>query len=140
MDDRIRVAFIDDSESLRSVVLEVVSEAGMDVYVAERESIDLAHLAQWHADVVVIDPQGGIDASRAPFAVAFALRDDPSLADVPIVFVANAWTLWQHEAEVQMVRPVATLTKPFHLGELVDAVRQAARPCDGGVPPGGVAA
>lgn len=123
---RLRVAVLDDSEELRAVALAVLSEAGMDAFVAERETIDLEQLALWDPDVVLVDPQGMADAARRPFEVVLAMRDDPRLAKVPVVLLSAPWTLWQHESEVQLVSPAVTLTKPVSDSELVDAVRLAA--------------
>jgi CheY-like chemotaxis protein len=123
---RLRVAVLDDSEELRAVALSAFSEAGMDAFVAERETVDLEQVVQWDPDVVLVDPQGMADAARRPFEVALAMRDDPRLANVPVVLLAAPWTLWQHESEVQLVSPTVTLNKPVSVSELVDAVRVAA--------------
>lgn len=126
MSERMRVALLDDSEDLRSAALGALTDAGIDALVAERESVDLDEVAQWRPDVLIVDPQGMPDASRHPFDVALAVRDHPSLAEVPIVLLSAPWTLWQYESEVQLVKPAVTLNKPFSLAELVQSVRRAA--------------
>lgn len=134
MNERMRVAFVDDSEDLRSVALEALRDAGMDAMVAERESVNIDQVAEWGPDVLIVDPQGMPGASRHPFDVALAVRDHPTLGDVPIVLLTAPWTLWQYESEVQLVRPAATLNKPFSLPELIDAVRRAALGGGGAAP------
>lgn len=76
--------------------------------------------------MLLVDPQGMADAERRPFAVALAMREDPRLAEVPVVLLSAPWTLWQHESEVQLLRPIVTLSKPVSVPELVEAVRLAA--------------
>lgn len=138
MSERMRVAFVDDSEELRSVALQALTDAGIDALVAERESVDLDAVAEWRPDVLIVDPQGMAGAVRPPFDVALAVRDHPSLADVPIVLLSAPWTLWQYESEVQLVKPAVTLNKPFSVPELIDAVRRAA-PGGGGLTPNRIA-
>ena len=138
MTDRMRVAFVDDSEALRSVALEAFTDAGIDVLVAERESVDLDEVAEWGPDVLVVDPQGMPGAARRPFDVALAVREHPRLARVPVVLLSGPWTLWQYESEVQLVKPAATVNKPFTLPELIGATRRAALGGYGS-PPNGIA-
>lgn len=125
---RIRVAFVDDSEPLRALALDVLADAGMDVYTLERETADLDAIAEWTPDVVVIDPQGGSDAKRPPFSVALAMAEDDRLTDVPIMLLSDAWTMWQHEDALRLLQPALTLAKPFSVDEFVDAVQALARP------------
>ena len=125
MSSRRRVALVDDSPEMRLLGLEVFTSEGMDVYVAERETLDLDDLAQWSPDVVVIDPQGGPASATPPFAMAQRIRDDPRLHEVPLVLLGSRWTMWQNEPQLDAVRPAATIGKPFALDELIDAVRRA---------------
>lgn len=124
---RIRVAFVDDSETLRALALDVFADAGMDVYALERETADVDAIAEWAPDVVVIDPQGGADATRAPFSVALAIANDYRLADVPVMLITDAWAMWQHEDALRLLQPARTVAKPFSVDEFVDAVRALAR-------------
>ena len=125
MSIRRRVAVVDDSPEVRLLALDVFTGEGMDVFVAERETLDLDDLAQWSPDVVVIDPQGGPASTTPPFAVAQRIRDDTRLREVPLVLLASGWTMWQNEPQLHAVRPAATIGKPFALDELINAVHRA---------------
>ncbi len=125
MSSRRRVALVDDSPEIRLLGLDVFTSEGMDVYVAERETLDLDDLAQWSPDVVIIDPQGGPASTTPPFAVAQRIRDDTRLHEIPLVLLGSRGTMWQDEPQLDAVRPAATIGKPFALDELIDAVHRA---------------
>lgn len=127
MSVRRRVALVDDSPEIRLLALDVFTSEGMDIYVSERETLDLDDLARWSPDVVLIDPQGGAAASYPPFAVAERIRGDPRLGTVPFVLLGSPSTLRQDEPQLELVRPVRTIGKPFSLDELIDSVHRA---CD----------
>lgn len=122
MDDRPRVAFIEDDAEIRLVVLDALSSEGMDVYVAERESVDVSSIAGWQPDVIFVNPRGALAATRPPFSVALAMAEDERLAAVPLVVMGDPWTLWEHGSEVDMLRPSAILRIPFSVDELVELV------------------
>jgi DNA-binding response OmpR family regulator len=118
---------VDDSEDLRVLALTAFADEQMDIYSIERGTVDLDLLAAWRPSVIVLDPEGGPDATRKPFDVVIAIHDDPRFADVPIVLAAAPSTLWQYEPEVQYVEPSATIPKPYSVDELVAVVRDLMR-------------
>ena len=113
---------IDDSEEFRTTLLEVLVRAGIDPYVAERETVDIEAVAAWKPDVIVLDPRGGAGARRRPFSIALVLRRHPALAAIPLLLLTDSWTTWQHEAEVGIVQPAEVLPKPFSVDELLEAI------------------
>ena len=127
MAHRTRVAFVDDSPEIRELAVQIFANNGIDIFTAERETVDLADIAAWKPDVIVIDPQGRQDAHRPPFEVARSVSSVAGLSDVPLVLLTSQWALWQHEMEVQALLPAAVLTKPFGVKEFLGAVRRAAR-------------
>lgn len=119
---RPRVAFVDDSEELRRLALEIFTKHGMDVFAVERESVSLDELAAWDPDVLIIDPEGGPDSERAPFELVLQTPGSDGLAHIPIVLLSTPWAVWQHEMEIRSVRPRAIVTKPFAVAELIATI------------------
>jgi DNA-binding response OmpR family regulator len=121
MTGRLRVAFIHEYEPLRRLVLELLPDADMDVYVAERSSVRLRALAAWDPDVVLIDPIDGSGSSKSSFTVATAIRHHPALGTKPmIVLSAERHFL----PAVHDLQPAAILALPFTADELVRVIRR----------------
>lgn len=119
-----RVAFIDDAPQLRTLALELLNAEGFDVLVAELETVSLDDVAAWNPDVIVIDPVGAPDASRPPFSMALAIRDDERLARARLIVLASSWAMWQHEPELRLLGSADVIHKPFSASELLVAIRR----------------
>jgi hypothetical protein len=116
------------SDELCSLVLDITSEAGMDGWVAEGDTIQVEDLARFDPNVILVAPGGPANGSRPPFTAALEIRRDVRLADVPLVLVTDDWTLQVQAAEVMMVRPEGTLLMPFQLDHFIATVGQVCRP------------
>jgi two-component system, cell cycle response regulator len=116
-----RVLVVDDEESVRTMLEMVLGFEDLDVTVASdgQEALTLARFEP--PDVIVLD----IMMPRMDgWTFADEARNDPALAQIPIVFCSAMTGEGHREAARQ--RGGEYVTKPFHTDDLVTAVLRAA--------------
>lgn len=103
-----RVLVVDDDPALRAMLEMVLELEGMEVRVAANGHEALEQLALERPDVLVLDVMmPGLDG----WGVAERVRQDPRLADLPIIFCtaktgADAtWRGWQLGAASYVAKP-----------------------------------
>lgn len=113
-----RVLIADDEPLTAEMLAVMLTFRGYDVVCAGNGPDALRQARESHPDLVLLDVlMPGIDGET----VARALRDDPSLCDVPIVLISSA-----DESEVEWRESGADLflQKPFDVRELPDVLEQ----------------
>lgn len=119
----VRVLVADDSPLVRRVVRQQLEDGGYEVLEAADGADALAVATEGRPDVVLLDAEMPAIDGRG---VLQAMRDDPRLAEVPVIFLT---------AESRLDEVVATLDagasdylrKPFAPAELLARVAAAAR-------------
>ena len=113
------VLVVDDQPANVRLVGTVLTDAGFDVIPALSGEQALGRLQHARPDLVLLDMRmPGMDG----FAVLEAMRRDPALADIPVIFLTAAA---ERELVVEALDAGAVdyLTKPFVAEELVARVR-----------------
>ena len=113
-----KILVIDDQPSVRELFADVLMSAGHDVITASDGSMGLALYAQHHPALVITDLNlpGGFPEG---LEVVKRLSQEPGLK----IIAVSGSSLWSLELARQLGAAV-TLKKPFHLTELLAAVRQ----------------
>ncbi len=118
-----RALVIDDDPTISEMLAVVLGLEGYQVTVASDGHEGLAAARQQRPDVIVLDV---MMPSLDGWAVADALREDPELRTIPIVFCTakssadDVWAGWQRGA-------TSYVCKPFVNEELVGEVLRATR-------------
>jgi len=114
-----KILVIDDEENFRQVIIKFLTKQGYEVVAAAagKAGVDLA--AETLPDLIVCDlNMPGMDG----YGVLAALRRDPRLADIPLIFLTG-------QAQPSQVRQGMNLgaddylTKPVDLADLLSALR-----------------
>jgi chemosensory pili system protein ChpA (sensor histidine kinase/response regulator) len=117
-DDRIFALVVDDSITVRRVTQRLLERNGMRVMTA-KDGVDAMALLQEHVpDVVLLD----IEMPRMDgYEVASHVRNDPRLADVPIIMITSR-VGDKHRARAIELGVDDYLGKPYQESQLLDAI------------------
>jgi chemosensory pili system protein ChpA (sensor histidine kinase/response regulator) len=117
-DERIFVLVVDDSITVRRVTQRLLERNGMRV-LAAKDGIDAMALLQEHVpDVILLD----IEMPRMDgYEVATHIRNDPRLADVPIIMITSR-VGDKHRARAIEIGVDDYLGKPYQESQLLDAI------------------
>jgi chemosensory pili system protein ChpA (sensor histidine kinase/response regulator) len=117
-DERIFVLVVDDSITVRRVTQRLLERNGMRV-LAAKDGIDaMALLAEHVPDVILLD----IEMPRMDgYEVATHIRNDPRLADVPIIMITSR-VGDKHRARAIEIGVDDYLGKPYQESQLLDAI------------------
>lgn len=115
-----RILVIEDDELQREVIADLLVAEGYDVAMARNGEDGLAALRACRPDVLVLDlMMPRLDGAT----LLHEVRADPRLAGLPVIIATGVAT--PHVE--RLLRPQATLYKPFGPAELLSAVRALAR-------------
>jgi chemosensory pili system protein ChpA (sensor histidine kinase/response regulator) len=116
--ERIFALVVDDSITVRRVTQRLLERNGMRVMTA-RDGVDAMALLQEHVpDVVLLD----IEMPRMDgYEVASHVRNDPRLADVPIIMITSR-VGDKHRARAIELGIDDYLGKPYQESQLLDAI------------------
>ena len=117
-DDRIFAMVVDDSITVRRVTQRLLERNGMRVLTAN-DGIEALSLLQEHVpDVILLD----IEMPRMDgYEVAAHVRNDPRLADVPIIMITSR-VGEKHRARAIELGVDDYLGKPYQESQLLDAI------------------
>jgi chemosensory pili system protein ChpA (sensor histidine kinase/response regulator) len=117
-DDRIFALVVDDSITVRRVTQRLLERNGMRVLTA-KDGVDAMSLLQDHVpDVLLLD----IEMPRMDgYEVAGHVRNDPRLADVPIIMITSR-VGDKHRARAIELGVDDYLGKPYQESQLLDAI------------------
>jgi len=116
MERRRRVLVVEDDETLRETIADVMTDDGHDVRLAADGHEALERLAGWDADVVILD-------LMMPRMDAYEFRErhlQTAAGRATRVLIVSAAT--DIEAAAERLGAAAWLAKPFTLDEMVDTV------------------
>jgi len=115
------ILVVDDNEVIRSLVKTILASQGMEIDSASDGDEALAYLRRRRPDVLLLDvgmPRvDGLEVLRQ-------VRADPALHDLRVVMLTAVANTARFE-KVYSHRPDGYLEKPFHVSDLIGAVRQA---------------
>ena len=116
-----RILVVEDDETLRETIRDVMTDDGHEVRMAADGQEALEHLRDWEADVVILDVM-------MPRMDAFQFRDRHRATDAgraARVLVISAAT--DVESAARRLHASAWLAKPFTLDEMIGAVNRLLR-------------
>jgi len=117
-DDRIFVMVVDDSITVRRVTQRLLERNGMRVLTAKDGVDAMALLGEHVPDVILLD----IEMPRMDgYEVAAHVRNDPRLADVPIIMITSR-VGEKHRARAIEIGVDDYLGKPYQESQLLDAI------------------
>jgi CheY-like chemotaxis protein len=119
------VLVIDDEESIRSALKDMLGDEGHEVRTAADGRQGLQIIEVWAPDVILLDLSMPVMGGRAFREAQLGLPQ--ALRDVPIIALTGARNA---EEQARAIGAVAVLSKPFDLNELEQAVDKAV----GGLP------
>jgi CheY-like chemotaxis protein len=119
-----RILLVEDDPALRDALAEVLAERGYDVACAGdgREALEALGRRPPPAAILLDLAMPVMDG----WAFRAAQRNDPALADIPTIVLSAS--LAADGAALDRLAPAATLTKPFDLKRLLEALRHACGP------------
>ena len=114
-----KILVIDDEADFRQIMIRFLSKQGFDVVAASDGKAGVSLAAETGPDLIVCDlNMPGMDG----YAVLAALRRDPKVADIPLIFLTG-------QSQPSQVRQGMNLgaddylTKPVNLDDLLSAVK-----------------
>jgi two-component system, sensor histidine kinase and response regulator len=114
-----KILVIDDEESFRRVMIKCLGKQGFEVVAAPDGKAGVSLAAESRPDLILCDlNMPGMDG----YTVLAALRRDPHLADIPLIFL----TAQSQPSQVRQGMSLGAddyLTKPVDLADLLSAVR-----------------
>jgi CheY-like chemotaxis protein len=119
-DRRARVLLVEDDDSLRDTLVEVLTEEGHELRSAPNGAIALLQLRGWDADVIILD-------IMTPVMDAFEFRRRQLAQEVAPearVLILSAGRELQRAAE--RISADAWLPKPFRLVDVIETVERLA--------------
>lgn len=121
-----RIAIVDDSEDVRDLLKEVLTEAGYAVTGLDGASDVVGDLARLAPDLIILDLMihpGG--AGLEGWDLVQTLRTHPATCSTPILVCSgDVVALREHEADFLRVPSLEPLAKPFSWSTLEEAVRR----------------
>ncbi len=118
-----KIVFVEDDPTIQKLVRAALRAAPHEVLVAADGNAGLALIRKEHPDVVFTDiAMPGMDG----YEMVSSLRDDPELADIPVVFMTASVQRTQLD-EARERGATDILTKPFSMSDLRAAVENAVR-------------
>jgi CheY-like chemotaxis protein len=116
-----RVLVVDDEAAIRETLGSALELEGYECRLAANGQAALSVLDEWLADVIVLDLMMPV---MDGWAFRRAQRATPAVRDVPVVIVSASPP---HADRDRDLAPAATISKPFELGELFDALQDIRR-------------
>ena len=114
-----RILLIEDDEDFRRVIIKFLGPQGFELLVAPDGKAGLSLAAETPPDLIVCDLSMPV---MDGYEVLAALRRDPGLADIPLIFLTG-------QSEPSQVRQGMNLgaddylTKPVNLADLLGAIK-----------------
>jgi DNA-binding response OmpR family regulator len=118
------VLIVEDDQEIRELIGDVLTLEGFTVHSMARLPHGLDRIRNIEPDVIVLDLGlpgiGGIELLRI-------IKEDPKLGSIPIVICSGAVDTIQHHRQEFEDLGIPVVRKPFHLEQLLAAVRNPVR-------------
>ena len=125
MDERRRVLIVDDDETIRGFLIELLADEGYESRVASNGAEGLQILRDWRPDAIMLDVMMPV---MDGWTFRQAQRALPGAAAVPVIVLSASRDL---DASCDDLAPDAILARPFDLAPLLDTLeRLIAAPVD----------
>lgn len=123
MEARPRITVVNDSPEFLELIADILADERYPTMLIDGEQpYALDRIRASEAEVLMIDLRMGEDRLHG-WDIARDIRQDPHYADVPILLCsADLEGLKDIDAELARTPNIATLVKPFAIGELVEAI------------------
>ena len=109
---------IDDDESIRGLIADILEPFGFTVRSASTSAEGLLMAQDYPPDLILCDM---ILPDAMGSDTVLKLRQEPTLQNIPIIIVTGYPYLQQHAQHLNC----ALLTKPFSMNEIVEKAREA---------------
>lgn len=118
MDERRRVLIVDDDETIRGFLIDLLADEGYETRVACNGAEGLEILHGWRPDAIMLDLMMPV---MDGWSFRAAQRALPGAADVPVIVLSAGRDLAD---SVTDFAPAACLAKPFDLVPLLDTLER----------------
>lgn len=115
-----RILVVDDTPALRTLLVDVLTDAGFEARSAEHGQAALALTDEWLPDAIILDV--AMPVMDGPTFLR-ARRQRPDLAAIPILVLTAQPS---HDRLMQGLDATVILRKPYDLDEFLDAVQALA--------------
>ena len=124
-----RVTVVNDNPEFLDLVRDILADSRIPTVLVDGDLPDaLERIRESSPDVLMIDLRMGTDELHG-WDIAQEVRRDEGLADVPIlVCSADLTALARIQDQLNNTRRVSTLTKPFNIDRLTEAIEQLYQP------------
>ena len=124
-----RVTVVNDSPEFLELVGDILADERIPTILVDGDRPDaLERIRASRPDVLMIDLRMGSDELHG-WDIAQEIRRDPELADVPIlVCSADPIALASIQEQLDDTRRAGTLTKPFSIDHLIEAIDRLTQP------------
>ena len=111
-----RILVVDDDAVIRDTLATALGDEGYAVRVAPDGRAALSSIGNWRPDLIVLDlmmpVMNGVEFRAAQ-------RSAADTAQIPVIVLSAAHEVQSRAASLE---PAAVFTKPFDLGDLLDAI------------------
>ena len=126
MTETSRLLVVEDDEMIADVLVDVLEDEGYDVRRATDGAQALRMLQEWRPDVIMLDLTTPV-VDGWTFR-AEQLRLPAELARIPVIVLTGAYVA-EHQTDVLAAE--AIISKPFDLGEVLEAIGRACQRSSG---------
>ena len=114
------ILVVDDNESIREVLSELLALQGHSCDLAENGQVGLTHVQEREYDLIISD----VDMPQLN-GIEFLTRIRPYTESNTPFLIITAYGEWDYAMEAIRLGACNFLQKPFELGDVTDAVRRA---------------
>jgi len=124
-----RVTVVNDSPEFLELVRDILADQRIPTVLVDGDAPDaLDRIRRSRPDILMLDLRMGTETLHG-WDIAQVIRRDPELAEVPIlVCSADVAALKSIEDQLDDTRMVGTLTKPFSIDHLTEAIERLLEP------------
>ncbi len=116
-----KILVADDSETIRKIAGELLTDAGYDVLKAEDGEQAVALAQKEHPDLIVLDL---VMPKMTGFEVAWEIRKDPRVKNIPILIVSEVMSVQAAHDFVHEFGVAGFLSKAQMMTSLVSRVQE----------------